>query len=190
MCSYFYIEWKPDAIFRTHSALVGCRHSQTMIELPLASKFLRETNFKNLTQHRQVLGPLEPFTMISLRCLGRSAPRKLLRLNAQLPQRTFSTIRQSPLLQLSCIGASRARHAAFSTSRPAWEKEGQGRRCSTMAKPLTDSSPVDQELSAKFESELRIEKEARDSNTLPPNIQEFLDNSPFEVRNQAHKQYH
>ncbi|KAI4206901.1 MAG: hypothetical protein LQ346_000843 [Caloplaca aetnensis] len=37
------------------------------------------------------------------------------------------------------------------------------------------------ELSAKFESELRIEKEARDSNTLPPNIQEFLDNSPFEL---------
>ncbi|KAL8925138.1 MAG: hypothetical protein Q9208_003643 [Pyrenodesmia sp. 3 TL-2023] len=50
-----------------------------------------------------------------------------------------------------------------------------------MSRPLIEFSPVDQELSAKFESELRIEKETRDSDTLPPNIQEFLDNSPFEL---------
>lgn len=40
---------------------------------------------------------------------------------------------------------------------------------------------VDQELSAKFESELRIENETRDSESLPANIQDFLDNSAFEV---------
>ena len=45
---------------------------------------------------------------------------------------------------------------------------------------------MDQELSAKFESELRMEKEMRDSETLPANIQEFLDNSDFQVRN-CHK---
>ncbi|KAL8699819.1 MAG: hypothetical protein Q9201_005786 [Fulgogasparrea decipioides] len=37
------------------------------------------------------------------------------------------------------------------------------------------------ELSAKFESELRIEKETRDSDTLPPSIQGFLDNSAFQL---------
>lgn len=46
---------------------------------------------------------------------------------------------------------------------------------------LTEHFVVDQELSAKVESELRIENETRDSESLPANIQEFLDNSAFEV---------
>ncbi|KAI4281342.1 MAG: hypothetical protein L6R35_005678 [Caloplaca aegaea] len=103
--------------------------------------------------------------MISMRCLGRSVPRQILRLNPKLPQRTLSTIRRSSLLQQSWKGAPIARHAAFSTSQLAREKEGQ----------------VDQELSAKVESELRIENETRDSESLPANIQEFLDNSAFEL---------
>ncbi|KAL8873439.1 MAG: hypothetical protein Q9174_001087 [Haloplaca sp. 1 TL-2023] len=45
----------------------------------------------------------------------------------------------------------------------------------------TEAVPVDQELAAKFESELRMEKETRDSDTLPPNIQGFLDDSPFQL---------
>ena len=40
---------------------------------------------------------------------------------------------------------------------------------------------VDQELSAKFESELQMEQEMSNSNELPSNIQEFLDNGPFQV---------
>ncbi len=40
---------------------------------------------------------------------------------------------------------------------------------------------VDQELSTKLESELQMEKEMRDSEKLPVNIQDFLDNSSFKV---------
>ena len=40
---------------------------------------------------------------------------------------------------------------------------------------------VDQELSAKLESELQVEKEMRDSEKVPVNIQDFLDNNSFEV---------
>ena len=41
---------------------------------------------------------------------------------------------------------------------------------------------VDQELSAKFESEIQLEKEMSDSDELPPNLRDFLDSSTFEVR--------
>ena len=40
---------------------------------------------------------------------------------------------------------------------------------------------MDQELSAKFESELQLEKEMRDTDELPANVKDFLDNSPFEL---------
>lgn len=42
-------------------------------------------------------------------------------------------------------------------------------------------SAVDQELSAKIESELHMEKDIRDSEQYPGNVQDYLDNSPFEV---------
>ena len=41
---------------------------------------------------------------------------------------------------------------------------------------------VDQELSAKFESEIQLEKEMSDSDELPPNLRDFLDSSAFEVQ--------
>ena len=40
---------------------------------------------------------------------------------------------------------------------------------------------VDQELSAKIESELELEKEMRDSEKLPSSLQDYLDSSSFEV---------
>ncbi|KAL6721226.1 Mitochondrial acidic protein mam33 [Lecanora helva] len=40
---------------------------------------------------------------------------------------------------------------------------------------------VDQELSAKIESELQLEMETRDSENLPSNISDFLDSSSFEL---------
>ena len=42
---------------------------------------------------------------------------------------------------------------------------------------------VDQELSAKIESELQMEKDIRDSEQYPARVQEYLDSSPFEVVN-------
>ena len=41
---------------------------------------------------------------------------------------------------------------------------------------------MDQELSAKFESEVQMEKEIRDSDELPETVRDYLDNGPFEVR--------
>jgi len=43
------------------------------------------------------------------------------------------------------------------------------------------SSAVDQELSAKIESELQMEKEMRDSEQLPSTISDYLDSSSFDV---------
>ena len=40
---------------------------------------------------------------------------------------------------------------------------------------------VDPELSAKLESELRVERDTRDSDTLPSALQNYLDSSPFKV---------
>lgn len=45
---------------------------------------------------------------------------------------------------------------------------------------------MDQELSAKIESELQMEKDIRDSEQYPATVQEYLDNSPFEVRFSSH----
>ena len=41
---------------------------------------------------------------------------------------------------------------------------------------------MDQELSAKIESELELEREMRDSEKLPSSLQDYLDSSDFEVR--------
>ena len=40
---------------------------------------------------------------------------------------------------------------------------------------------MDQELSAKIESELQLEREMRDSEMLPSSLQDYLDSSSFEV---------
>ncbi len=40
---------------------------------------------------------------------------------------------------------------------------------------------MDQELSAKIESELQLEREMRDSEKLPSSLQDYLDSSSFEV---------
>ncbi|KAL8633269.1 hypothetical protein Q9189_000990 [Teloschistes chrysophthalmus] len=110
--------------------------------------------------------------MMSLRCLERSVPRQISRLSPQLPRRTLCTIRQPSLLQQSWRVPSRSSRLAFSTSQRVQEKEGQ----------------VDQELSAKFESELRMETEARDSDTLPPSLQGFLDESSFQLEDTPGKE--
>ena len=41
---------------------------------------------------------------------------------------------------------------------------------------------VDEELVAKFDSELQMEKEMRDSDEMPVSVKDYLDNGPFEVR--------
>ncbi|KAM0805483.1 regulatory protein suaprga1 [Usnea florida] len=103
--------------------------------------------------------------MLSFRTLSRALPRSLPRLATQSQPRFLSTIHRTSLLHQTCKAASIPRYAAFSTSRSAREKEGQ----------------VDQELSAKIESELQLEREMRDSEQLPSSLQDYLDSSSFEL---------
>ncbi|MCJ1412096.1 hypothetical protein MMC19_006188 [Ptychographa xylographoides] len=107
--------------------------------------------------------------MLAIRNLARATPRSLARFSLPQTTRPLSALcKPSRILQTYRI-ASRPSCVAFSTTRIAWEKEGE----------------VDQELSAKLDSELQLEKDNSEPDTLPPNIKDFLDNSPFELHDTA-----
>ncbi|SLM37008.1 Mitochondrial glycoprotein [Lasallia pustulata] len=103
--------------------------------------------------------------MIAIRSFTRSIPRSLSRLSASSTRRPLSSLCQSPLLQQPWKAAPSFRYAAFSTSPKAYEKEGE----------------MDQELSAKIDSELQMEKEMRDSDEIPETIRDYLEDGPFEL---------
>ncbi|KAI9820855.1 MAG: hypothetical protein M1832_003488 [Thelocarpon impressellum] len=104
--------------------------------------------------------------MLSIRAITRSIPRAVSRCSAPAVRRVSPALRQTSLLQSSWTRASTPRlAAAFSTSRIRPEKQGE----------------VDEELVAKFESELQMEKEMRDSDDVPVNVKDYLDNGPFEI---------
>lgn len=56
--------------------------------------------------------------------------------------------------------------AAFSSATTRMAKEGE----------------VDEELAAKFESELQIEQDIKDADEVPPQLKEYLENGPFEIQ--------
>ena len=60
-------------------------------------------------------------------------------------------------------------------------QESDGKAGQSYASARVDTRPADAELSAKFASELSVEQEASGSGELPPAIQDFLDNSQFQV---------
>ena len=64
--------------------------------------------------------------MFSIRSFTRSIPRTVSRFSTSSARRPLSTLRQPTLVQSSWTVASRPRCAAFSTSRVAWDQEGQG----------------------------------------------------------------
>ena len=66
------------------------------------------------------------YTMLSLRSFTRALPRSLPNLSAQCSRRTLFTVRRTSPLQQSWKLASRPRYAPFSTSRTAWEGQGEG----------------------------------------------------------------
>jgi complement component 1 Q subcomponent-binding protein len=47
---------------------------------------------------------------------------------------------------------------------------------------------ADQELLAKLESELQFESEMKESEQLPASIKDFLDNSPYELKDEPGKE--
>jgi complement component 1 Q subcomponent-binding protein len=104
--------------------------------------------------------------MMSIRSVARSAPRSLTRLSsAALRQST--TARPSSLLRGSWAPLKSSQFtSSFSTT--------QLRRA--------PAGEVDDELSAKLESELQFESELKDKNEeLPASVKDFLENSPFEL---------
>lgn len=97
------------------------------------------------------------------------------------------------LMRSSMLRASRnlasTKTPQFARARPAISSIAQ----KSIARPLTASfstsvrrceseGQVNAELSAKLESELSMEKEMRDTASLPDHLQEYIDNSPFKVR--------
>ncbi|KAI1385729.1 mitochondrial glycoprotein [Hypoxylon trugodes] len=110
--------------------------------------------------------------MMSLRAAARSAPRTLSRLSS-------TAVRQSRVAQPSSLLKSSwtplrspQLASAFSTS--------QFRRA-----PETE---VDEELSVKLESELQFEGEMKEAEELPASVKDFLENSPFELKDVAGKE--
>lgn len=86
---------------------------QSIIKLPLAPS-------------AQVFSKNKQSTMMSLRSFSRALPRSMPRIAAQCQCRSYLTARRSPLLQQTLKAVLIPRYAAFSTSRAAGEKEGQG----------------------------------------------------------------
>lgn len=52
---------------------------------------------------------------------------------------------------------------------------------STPARRAAAESEVDDELSAKLDSEIQIEEDMKSSQQQPASVKDFLDNSPFEL---------
>ncbi|KAK5995618.1 Mitochondrial acidic MAM33-like protein [Cladobotryum mycophilum] len=105
--------------------------------------------------------------MLSIRTLARSAPRTLTRVaSASLRQ----SARPSAFVKSSTISALRSSTAAaFSTTSVA-------RRAAAATE-----SELDDELSAKLESEIQIEEDIKANEQQPASIKDFLENTPFEL---------
>jgi hypothetical protein len=107
----------------------------------------------------------QSFKMYSMRAIARSAPRTLTRISS-------AALRQSVARP-----ASLARAAAWAPLRSA-QFSSPFSTTQLRAKPAGE---VDQELSAKLESELQYENELKESEPEPTSIKDFLENSPFEL---------
>ncbi|KAG8529351.1 uncharacterized protein KY384_005987 [Bacidia gigantensis] len=102
---------------------------------------------------------------MSLRNLCRALPRSVPRSYALTSSRPLCPLRHVSPLQQTLRITPINRYAAFSTSRYARAKEGQ----------------VDQELSAKIQTELQLEREMRDPDKLPSSISDYLNSSSFKL---------
>ncbi|MCJ1429759.1 hypothetical protein MMC29_007674 [Sticta canariensis] len=122
--------------------------------------------------------------MLSLRSFTRAVPRSFSSVSAQCSRQTLTTVRRSSLLQQSTKLVSRQKFVAFSTSRSVWAQKGQGSSQSEQA-VWAEKGQVDQELAAKLQSELELEKGMRDSEKLPANLQDYLDRSDLNIKDVA-----
>ena len=121
---------------------------------------------------------------MSLRALSRAVPKSSFR---QFSSRSLSTAQRPSLFQTSLRAAvaKPTTYRAFTTSPFRYEPAGQGQPSDTILGALRNVDElfaVDTELSAKLEQELSLEKESKDPEQLPEALQDFVENSGFEVR--------
>ncbi|KAI0468153.1 mitochondrial glycoprotein [Xylaria cf. heliscus] len=110
--------------------------------------------------------------MMSLRAVARSAPRGLTRLSS-------TAVRQSRVAQPSSL--LRTAWAPLRTPQlaAATFSSSSSRRADNEA---------DKELQAKLASEIQFETEVKSDDHIPASVKDFLDNSPFELKDEPGKE--
>ncbi|KAI1438087.1 mitochondrial glycoprotein [Xylaria sp. CBS 124048] len=110
--------------------------------------------------------------MMSMRIVTRSAPRALARLSS-------ATIRQTRVAQTSSL------------LRTAWAPLRTPQLAATFSSTPSrkaEENEVDQELLAKLENELTFEQDMKDQEEIPASVKDFLENSPYKVKDEVGKQ--
>lgn len=102
--------------------------------------------------------------MLSIRSFARSAPRAIARVSSASIRQ--SVARPSTFVKTSALTSLRPARAAFST---------------TVFRRAADGE-IDDELSAKLESEIQIEEDMKANEQEPASIKDFLNNSAFELQ--------
>lgn len=110
--------------------------------------------------------------MMSLRSAARSAPRTLARL-------TNMTARRSPSSAASLL------RSPFTSLRP---QVSASAFSTSVFRRAAAQNEVDEELSAKLQTEIQFETEAKDIEMQPSSIKDFLDGGLFEVEDIAGQQ--
>ncbi|KAK8088471.1 hypothetical protein PG997_003432 [Apiospora hydei] len=105
--------------------------------------------------------------MMSMRAVARSAPRSISRLSSAALRQ--STVARSSALLKATTACAPVRSSQFASS------------FSTTQFRTAPAGEVDEELSLKLDSELQFETEMKENEQLPASIQDFLDNSSFEL---------
>ncbi|KAI0453466.1 mitochondrial glycoprotein [Xylaria acuta] len=110
--------------------------------------------------------------MMSLRAVARSAPRTLTRLSSTAVRQT-RVAQPSSLLRTAWAPLCAPRLAATFSS--------------TSRRQAADNE-AEQELLAKLESELQFESEMKGNEQLPASIKDFMENSPYELKDEPGKE--
>lgn len=113
--------------------------------------------------------------MMSFRTLARTAPRAAARLSTSALRSPAAASRTASLLRLSATPMRATQNgatAAFSTTALRWAPAGE----------------VDEELTAKLESEIQFEGELKEAEQVPASVKDFLDNSPFKLQDTPGKE--
>lgn len=104
--------------------------------------------------------------MMSMRAVARSAPRSLARVSSTTLRFPTIAVRSSAVLKSSFNSIKPLQLSAFSTSALRWA-------------PVNDE--VDEELSAKLDSEIQYENEVKENEPQPASVKDFLESGLFEI---------